>query len=65
LALLKDWKLTEPFKLQFRAEFYDVTNNAHFAPPNTTVGSPFIGQISSASSLGVPRDIQFALKLSF
>ncbi len=73
-ALFKEFKLGERFKLQFRSEFFNFFNQAHFGSPNTycdgsgpqhtCANVPFstIGQISSA---GDPRDIQFALKLSF
>ena len=61
-GFLKEFPLGERFKLQFRGEFYNLTNTASFGAPNAVVGSPFIGQISSAGS---PRDIQLALKLSF
>ncbi len=61
-ALLKDFSLSERFKLQFRWEGYNLFNQAHFGPPNTRVGTSTIGQIGSA---GEPRDIQFGLKLSF
>ncbi len=73
-ALLKNFQLGERFKLQFRAEFFNLSNQAHFGSPNTfcdgsgpqhtcanVLGST-IGQISSA---GDAREIQFALKLSF
>ncbi len=61
-ALFKDFLLTERFKLQFRAESYNLFNQAHFGNPNTVMGTGTVGQISSA---GEPRDIQFGLKLSF
>jgi hypothetical protein len=61
-ALMKDFRLGESFKLQFRAEAFNIYNQAHFSAPVATVGNPNIGQISSA---GDGRDIQFGLRLSF
>jgi len=61
-ALMKDFRLSERFKLQFRAEAFNSVNQAHFGYPVTTVGNPSIGQLTSA---GDGRDIQFGLKLSF
>jgi hypothetical protein len=62
LALMKDFQLGERFKLQFRAESYNMFNRADFGYPNAMVGNPYIGQLTSASD---GRDMQFGLKLSF
>jgi hypothetical protein len=62
LALIKDFQLGEHFKLQFRAESYNIANQAHFGFPVATVGNPNIGQLTSASD---GRDTQFGLKLQF
>ena len=62
LAFMKRFKIRERFDLQFRAEFFNTFNFAQFMPPETRVGNPNIGKISSARE---PRDIQFGLKLSF
>ena len=62
LALLKDFQLTERFKLEFRSEFFNSLNHARFGYPGGIVGSPTMGVITTA---GEPRDIQFGLKLSF
>jgi hypothetical protein len=52
-----------PVRMQFRSEFYNVTNHAQFGGPNTSVSSLSFGVISSQANN--PRDIQFGLKLSF
>jgi hypothetical protein len=62
IALLKHIRISEPFTLQFRAEFFNLFNQAHFGPPVGRVESATFGKILSA---GEPRDIQFGLKLSF
>jgi hypothetical protein len=62
IAMLKNFSVTERFKLQFRWEAYNLFNQAHFGHPNTVITTATAGQIGSA---GEPRDIQFGLKLSF
>ncbi len=61
-ALLKNFAISERFKLQFRSEFYNLFNFAHFGSPNAVIGSPNLAAVGSA---GEPRDIQFGLKLVF
>jgi hypothetical protein len=53
----------ERMGIQFRTEFFNIFNTPQFAAPNTTVGSPTFGQVTS--TLANPRLIQFALKFTF
>jgi len=59
--LAKDFPLSERFKMQFRAEFFNAFNHTNFGVPGVTFGSGF-GQLVSAADA---RIIQFALKLGF
>src|SRR2546425_38623 len=70
-SLFKNFPISERTKLEFRAEFFNVFNhpNLQFAksgPQNsintTTFGTPEFGFLTAARD---PRQIQFALKLSF
>ena len=61
-ALLKRTSLTERIDLQFRAEFFNLTNTPPLGAPNVVLGTPGFGSITSA---GDPRVIQFGLKLEF
>jgi hypothetical protein len=63
LALLKDFQLTERFKLEFRSEFFNAFNHPYFGHPGAVIGSPTFGVLTTTA--GAPRDIQFGLKLSF
>jgi hypothetical protein len=49
--------------VQFRAEIFNVFNNAQFAVPGTVVGAPNFGVIES--TVKGPRQIQLALKYTF
>lgn len=62
-ALLKTFQLSETYKLQFRAESYNILNIPSFAPPGSPIGSATVGVITS--TVNTARDIQFALKLLF
>jgi hypothetical protein len=73
-ALLKNFSLSERFKLQFRFETFNTFNRANFSSPGlggtgATIGTGVFGQITqtvnSNNGINVNRDIQFALKLSF
>ena len=62
-SVVKNTRLVEGVALQFRAEFFNLTNTVRFAPPNTSFGSAAFGQVSGQSNQ--PRVIQFALKLIY
>ncbi len=62
LALIKHTPIGEQFNLDFRAEFFNLSNTPPLGAPNTLLGTPGFGSITSASD---PRVIQLALKLNF
>jgi hypothetical protein len=70
-SLFKNFQISERMKLEFRSEFFNVFNHANLqfaksGPQNsintTTFGTPEFGFLTAARD---PRQIQFALKLSF
>ncbi|MBM3735508.1 MAG: carboxypeptidase regulatory-like domain-containing protein [Acidobacteria bacterium] len=63
LSLVKDTAIGERWKLQFRAESFNVMNRANFWMPNTLVNSTQFGQL--VTTTGLPRVNQVALKLIF
>jgi len=64
LSLFKDFPLGQGKRLQFRAEVYNVTNTPNFANPNSQLGNPAFGTISSTGN-SIPRQMQFAVKALF
>ncbi len=63
LSAIKNVRVAERVKLQFRSEFMNAMNHTVFAAPNTTVTSTLFGRVDDAR--GFPRKIHFALKLLF
>src|SRR5436190_4344427 len=61
-SLVKNTHITEQVTLQFRTEFFNLFNHPNFNLPDSFLGSPTFGVISSARD---PRHIQFGLKLLF
>jgi len=61
--VLKQFAITERFRLQFRGEFFNLFNHPQFDLPGASLGSPSAGTI--ISTVGTPRDIQGSLRLSF
>ena len=59
-SVQKFFALSERFRLQFRAESFNLTNTPAFGAPNVTINSLTPGVITTA---GQPRRVQFGLKL--
>jgi hypothetical protein len=63
LSIFKNFKFTESKNLQFRVESFNLTNTPQFGLPNSAVGSPAAGTITSL--VGNPRQVQLALRFAF
>ena len=62
IALIKRTYFDEYRNIEFRAEFFNVTNTPPLGAPATVAGAAGFGSITSA---GDPRVLQFGLKLNF
>jgi hypothetical protein len=69
LSITKSLTMAQRYRLQFRADIFDVFNHPNLGPPGNIVGSPTFGQISRTrlptGEAGSSRQIQLAVKLSF
>ena len=62
MTLSKWFRLTERWRMEFRSEFFNLTNTPQFSSPNRNASSATFGEITGAQG---DRNIQFALKLHF
>ena len=63
MAALKNFRITERMRAQFRAEFYNVFNRHHFANPDTNIASSTFGKVINLS--GSPRQGQLGVRFEF
>lgn len=63
LAVIRAFPIKEFGSLQFRAEFFNLTNSANFGNPDSERTSATFGYITSTTTN--PRIVQFALKYSY
>jgi Carboxypeptidase regulatory-like domain len=79
-SLVKDTRLGERVKMQFRAEFFNITNHPHFANPEAVTlfdidpsasnfgcacATPDVAAANPVVGTGGPRNIQLGLKFIF
>jgi hypothetical protein len=62
-SMFKDFLASERYRLQFRAEFFNLFNTPQFDLPNGSIGNPAAGRITGTA--GANRQIQLGLRLSF
>ena len=69
LNLFKSFVPKEGMRLELRAEIFNTLNHPRFAQPNSSVGDPLFGTITSDSVNGTvletPRFFQFGLRFEF
>jgi hypothetical protein len=64
-SLLKDFKLTEQAKIQFRVDAFNLENTAQFNNPGNLNYNTLNNFSEITSDRGIPRELQFALKLYY
>lgn len=64
-ALLKNFRVKEGQRFEFRIEAQNATNTTVFGNPNTSFGSTAFGQITGYQSGAGPRNVQLGMKYYF
>ncbi len=64
LMLSKQWLYREHYRLQFRAEAYNVSNTPQYGGANTSVTSSAFGTVTGTTNVG-PRNIQLGMRVEF
>ncbi len=62
MSLIRHFRFRERWRLDFRAEFFNIMNHANWNNPTTSNTSSTFGEITG---FGGPRNIQFSTKLFF
>jgi hypothetical protein len=64
VAILKNFRFSERFRLQFRGEMFNMTNTPQFGRANTDLASGAFGTVTGTTNVG-PRNVQLGLRLNF
>jgi hypothetical protein len=64
MSLFKDFPFTERWRLQFRAEAFNVANTAQYSTPDNNLQDSNFGKVTGTQP-GSERHIQFALRVQF
>jgi len=68
-SIIKNTRLKERMRMQFRAEFFDLFNHANLGQPGNIIDTPSFGRITNTrfptGESGSSRQVQFAMKLVF
>ena len=70
MSVFRNFRVTEKFNLQFRAESFNLSNTPHFATPTGNANSSNFGKVLSTRSgsndaIGRSREFRFGLRLVF
>ena len=64
-SLFKNFTVVEKYRVQFRAEAFNLTNTPTFEIPNSSYGPLNFGQVTAMAFSPKPRIIQFGLRMDF
>ncbi|HWQ33194.1 MAG TPA: carboxypeptidase regulatory-like domain-containing protein [Blastocatellia bacterium] len=64
-SLFKNFQIREGIRVEFRTEFYNLTNTPKFNQPNGNFSQGSFGAVTSTINNAGEREVQFALRLLF
>jgi hypothetical protein len=64
-SVFREFSLRERWQIEFRTEFYNLTNTPQFGDPVGNVNAGNFGQITGTIANSGEREVQFALRLRF
>ena len=64
-SLFRTFAIRERFKLEFRGEFYNLTNTPHFSNPDGNVNDSTFGIVSGTLSGASNRQVQGGFRFMF
>ncbi|MDX1981166.1 MAG: carboxypeptidase regulatory-like domain-containing protein [Bryobacteraceae bacterium] len=64
-SLFKNFQITERYRVQFRAEAFNITNTPTFEAPGTAINAATFGVVTATAFNPKPREVQLALRLTF
>jgi outer membrane receptor protein involved in Fe transport len=65
LSLTRMFPIKERTNLQFRCDFFNISNSVIFGAPQSTLGNANFGVITGIATGSAQREIQFSMKLLF
>jgi hypothetical protein len=65
LNIYKSFVPKEGMRIEVRAEMFNFTNHPRFGQPNSAVGDPLFGTITSDAPGEMPRSFQFGVRFEF
>ncbi len=65
VSLFKSFPIREHWRLQFRAEAFNLTNTPTFETPGRAINTATFGVVTATAFYPKPREVQFALRLLF
>ncbi|MPZ20273.1 MAG: hypothetical protein GEV06_20505 [Luteitalea sp.] len=65
LSLFKTFPIADRYRLQFRAEAFNLTNTPTFDTPGRSLTGTTFGVVTATTMEGRPRELQFALRLDW
>jgi hypothetical protein len=64
-SIFRSFAIRERMKIEFRSEFYNLTNTPRFANPSNNVNAGNFGQVTGTLNGEGERELQFALRFTF